>query len=115
MSCKGTVENRIQRHYYNKTAAEVKAEMQAQTDKHKHPNPSNKKEALSHLTRQCSFEYVGDFQRCSNDMMAIYSDPIGYGHDMAYHYSRIWKAMSPTKRGVEDGNDTFEIVKIHPK
>lgn len=113
--CKGVVENRIQRHYYMKSVDELKAEMEVKEAKHKHPNPQNKKEALAHLTRHCEHEYVADFQRAANDMMAVYSDPIGYAHDMAYHYHRITKVMSPTKRGVEDGNDSLEIVKLHPK
>jgi len=115
VACKGVVENRIQKQYYNKSASEVRAEMQVKAEKHKHPNPKNKKEELAHLTRQCDFEYTPDFQRAANDMMAVYSDPVGYSHDMAYHYSRIWKAMNPSKRNVEDGNDSFEIVKLNPK
>ena len=81
----------------------------------KHPNPTNRKEELAHLTHHCNYEYVPEFQRWANDMMAVYSDPQGYGQDMAYHYHRIWKAKSPTRRNVEDGNDAFEIIKIHPK
>jgi hypothetical protein len=112
---KGVVENRIQRQYYNKTAEELKAEMEIKEAKHKHPNPTNKKEAMAHLTRQPDHEYVADFQRAANDMMAVYSDPVGYAHDMAYHYHRISKVMSPSKCRVEDGNDSIEIVKLHPK
>lgn len=112
---KGIVENRIAKHYYNKSGKEVLAEIDAKTEKLKHPNPKNRKEAMAHLTQLPSYEYVADFQRWSNDMMAIYSDPILYSQDMAYHYHRIWKVMNPTRTGCDNGNDSFEIVKIHPK
>ncbi|CUG85921.1 Hypothetical protein, putative [Bodo saltans] len=112
---KGIVENRISRHYYNKTVEELKSEMAVKEAKHKHPSPQNKKEALAHLTRQCDHEYVADFQRAANDMMAVYSDPIAYSHDMAYHYHRITKVMRPSKSNCEDSNDSLEIVKLHPK
>lgn len=112
---KSVVENRITKHYYNKSPEECRAEMNAQLDKHKVANPKNKKEALEHLTRNPNYEYTADFQRWANDMMAIYSDPVLYGHDMAYHYHRIWKVCNPSHRRCEDGNDVFDIVKIHPK
>lgn len=112
--CKGIVENRVMKHYSNRTVDEHKAERAAAEERTKHPNPLNRKEALGHFTQQCSYEYVPEFQRWSNDMMAVYSDPQGYGHDMAYHYHRIWKGKSLTRRGIEDGNDAFAICKVHP-
>ncbi|KAF8297605.1 hypothetical protein TcYC6_0079580 [Trypanosoma cruzi] len=115
IACKGIVENRITKHYSNRTVEQAKAEREAQIAKSKHPNPRNRKEELSHLTQHCSYEYIPEFQRWANDMMAVYNDPQGYGHDMAYHYHRIWKAKSPTKRGIEDGSGAFEVCKIHPK
>eukprot|EP00796_Vickermania_ingenoplastis_P004914 gene4914-3526_t len=115
ISCKGVVENRITKHYSNRTVEECKAEREAELSKAKHPNPRNRKEELSHLTQHCSYEYVPEFQRWANDMMAVYSDPQGYGHDMAYHYHRIWKAKSLTRRGIEDGSGAFDVCKIHPQ
>lgn len=114
VTCKGVVENRITKHYTNRTVAESKAEREASLAKVKHPNPQNRKDELSHLTRQCDYEYIPEFQRWANDMMAVYSDPQGYGHDMAYHYHRIWKAKSMTRRGVEDGSGAFEVCRIRP-
>lgn len=114
VAAKGIVENRIQKHYTNRTVAESKAERAESTKKTMHPNPLNRKEELSHLTQQCSYEYVPEFQRWANDMMAVYSDPQGYGHDMAYHYHRIWKAKSMTRRGVEDGSGAVDVVRVHP-
>lgn len=114
VACKGIVENRITKHYPNRTVAQHKAESEAAINATRHPNPRNRKEELSHLTHQCSYEYVPEFQRWSNDMMAVYSDPQGYSHDMAYHYHRIWKAKNPTCRGAEDGNGAFEICRVHP-
>lgn len=115
ISCKGVVENRITKHYNNKTVEQCKLEREAEIEKHKHPNPRNRKEELSHLTRQCSYEYIPEFQRWANDMMAVYSDPQDYGHDMAYHYHRIWKAKSLTRRGVEDGSGAFDVCRVHPQ
>lgn len=114
IACKGVVENRITKHYTNRTVAESTSEHQESIRKAKHPNPRDRKEALSHFTHQCSYEYVPEFQRWANDMMAVYSDPQGYGHDMAYHYHRIWKAKSLTRRGIEDGSGAFEVCKVHP-
>lgn len=114
IAAKGIVENRIQKHYTNRTVEESKTERAASTKKALHPHPLNRKEELSHLTQQCSYEYVPEFQRWANDMMAVYSDPQGYGHDMAYHYHRIWKAKSMTRRGVEDGSGAVDICRVHP-
>lgn len=102
------------KHYSNRTVEESKNERAVAEAKARHPNPRNRKEELSHLTQQCSYEYIPEFQRWANDMMAVYSDPQGYGHDMAYHYHRIWKGKSLTRRGVEDGSDAFAICKVHP-
>lgn len=115
ISCKGVVENRITKHYTNKSVEDCKLEREAEIEKLKHPNPRNRKEELSHLTRQCQYEYIPEFQRWANDMMAVYSDPQDYGHDMAYHYHRIWKAKSLTRRGVEDGSGAFEVCRVHPQ
>ncbi|KAG5488517.1 hypothetical protein JIQ42_00124 [Leishmania sp. Namibia] len=114
IAAKGIVENRITKHYTNRTVEESKAERAESIKKTLHPNPRNRKEELSHLTQQCSYEYVPEFQRWANDMMAVYSDPQGYGHDMAYHYHRIWKAKSLTRRGVEDGSGAFDVCRVHP-
>jgi hypothetical protein len=114
VAAKGIVENRITKHYTNRTVEESKAEREENTRKLMHPNPRNRKEELSYLTQQCSNEYVPEFQRWANDMMAVYSDPQGYGHDMAYHYHRIWKAKSLTRRGIEDGSGAVDIVRVHP-
>ncbi|CAD2214212.1 hypothetical protein AGDE_00871 [Angomonas deanei] len=115
IAAKGIVENRIQKHYPNRTVAESKAEYETSVSKKKHPNPRNRKEELSHLTQQCGYEYVPEFQRWANDMMAVHSDPQEYGHDMAYHYHRIWKGKSVTRRGIEDGSGAVDIVRVHPK
>ncbi|KAG5489993.1 hypothetical protein JKF63_00112 [Porcisia hertigi] len=114
IAAKGIVENRITKHYTNRTVEESKAERTESVRKTLHPNPRNRKEELSHLTQHCSYEYVPEFQRWANDMMAVYSDPQGYGHDMAYHYHRIWKAKSMTRRGVEDGSGAFDVCRVHP-
>ncbi|CCW59991.1 unnamed protein product [Phytomonas sp. EM1] len=114
IAAKGVVENRIIKHYTNRTVEQSKAEREASIDAARHPNPMSRKEELSHLTHQCSYEYVPEFQRWANDMMAVYNDPQGYGQDMAYHYHRIWKAKSPTCRGIEDGSGACEICRVHP-
>lgn len=114
IAAKGIVENRITKHYTNRTVEQSKTERTESLRKSLHPNPRNRKEELSHLTQQCSFEYVPEFQRWANDMMAVYSDPQGYGHDMAYHYNRIWKAKSMTRRGIEDGSGAFDVCRVHP-
>ncbi|KAG5463948.1 hypothetical protein LSCM1_00122 [Leishmania martiniquensis] len=114
IAAKGIVENRITKHYSNRTVEESKAEQAESVKKLLHPHPRNRKEELSHLTQHCSYEYVPEFQRWANDMMAVYSDPQGYGHDMAYHYHRIWKAKSLTRRGVEDGSGAFDVCRVHP-
>lgn len=114
IAAKGIVENRITKQYSNRTVEESKTEYAESVKKTLHPNPRNRKEALSHLTQQCNYEYVPEFQRWANDMMAVYSDPQGYGHDMAYHYHRIWKAKSLTRRGIEDGSGAVDICRVHP-
>lgn len=114
IAAKGIVENRIMKQYNNRTVEQSKAEHAAAAARSRHPHPTNRKDELSHFTHHCSYEYVPEFQRWANDMMAVYSDPQGYGHDMAYHYHRIWKAKSLTKRGIEDGSDAFSFSKVHP-
>jgi hypothetical protein len=58
---------------------------------------------------------VADFQRWANDMMAVTSDPQGYSQDMAYHYHKIWKVMSPSKTRCGEGNGAILAAKVHPK
>ncbi|RNF08901.1 hypothetical protein TraAM80_02446 [Trypanosoma rangeli] len=65
------------KHYSNRTVEETKAEREAQIEKSGHPDLRNRREELSHLTHHCGYEYVPEFQRWTNGMMAVYSDPQG--------------------------------------
>ena len=114
IACKGHSENRIFRIYPNRTIEEQTKEREAKLAKIKHPNPKNKKEELSHLSLNCSYEYISDFQRCANDFMALTDNPQAYATDMAYHYHRISKCKTATRRYAETGDDCVAVVKLAP-
>ena len=115
IACKGVSENRIARLFPNKTVKEFVAERDIKVNKLKHPAPKNKKEEMSHLLAGCSYEYVSDFQRAANDFMAMTNDPSLYSTDMAYHYQRISKCKTPTRRYAETGDDCVAVIKLSPK
>jgi hypothetical protein len=114
IACKGITENRIHRLFPKKTIADLQAERDVKINKLKHPAPRNRKEELSHLTAGLSYEYVSDFQRTANDFMAMTNDPSLYATDMAYHYHRISKCKTATKRYAETGDDCVAAIKITP-
>jgi hypothetical protein len=114
IACKGVTENRIARLFPKKTIKELATERDVKINKLKHPFPKNRKEELSHLTAGLSYEYVSDFQRTANDFMAMTNDPSLYATDMAYHYQRISKCKSATRRHAETGNDCVTLLKITP-
>ena len=76
---------------------------------------SSRKEELAHLAARPDYEYVGDFQRAANDMMAVQSDPHRWVTDMSYHYHRIWKVSSASKTNHMDGNGQIEPCRATPQ
>jgi len=112
--CKGIEENRIFHMFPKKSIKDFVNERNAKVEASKVTNPRNRKEELQHLTQRCSHEYNSDLQRTANDFMQVSHDPRGYAEDMAYTYHRIWRVMTPSKRGIDSGNDCFQIVKVFP-
>lgn len=114
VSCKGIVEYRIDRTIAEKPGPEALKDYLSLVESKKHPNPKTRKEALAHCLERPKYEGTSDFQRWSNDLMAVYSDLPKYVHDMQYHMQKVWKVNSPSLTWSNNGNGAIEIVKLHP-
>lgn len=110
---KSKVEYRIPRLYPRKSAKEANEERLKKQQQTMHPNPQSKKEALQHLLERPSYEYVSDYQRAANDMMAVHGTNWEHGADMTYHYHKIWKALKSSRIGAEE-NVNCDGIRVAP-
>lgn len=111
---KGITEYRLTTHLWPKEPKDALADYQQQLLANAATSPATRALALAHLTLRPKYEYTPEFQRWANDMMAVQSDPMGWVNDMAYHYHRVWKIMSPSHTWASDGNGSMEIVRLTP-
>ena len=111
---KGITEMRVVNQLWSKQPPEALVDYKKQLDGTAHPNPSNRKEAMAHLTVRPGYEYIPEFQRWANDMMAIYTEPASVTADMSYHYCRVWKALCPNHTWMADGSGSIELIKVKP-
>eukprot|EP00742_Colponemidia_sp_Colp-10_P026059 GILJ01031762.1.p1 GENE.GILJ01031762.1~~GILJ01031762.1.p1 ORF type:complete len:143 (+),score=22.18 GILJ01031762.1:3-431(+) len=110
---KSKVEYRTPRLYPRKSAKEANEDRLKKEAVTMHPNPQSKKEALQHLLERPSYEYVTDYQRAANDMMAVHGTNWEHGADMQYNYHKIWRALKSSRIGADEGY-AVESLRIAP-
>ncbi len=74
--------------------------------------PKTKKEQMAHLLERPKYEYVADFQRNADDMMAIQSDPRKFCDDMSYHFTRVGKMMNGAATWANENSSCGTFIKM---
>jgi hypothetical protein len=111
---KGVTEMRILTPLWPRAPDEAMVHYKSKLNEHAHPSPKTRAEAMAHLTRRPSYEYIPEFQRWANDLMAIYGIPLEYQQEVSYHYHRLWKVFLPGNFTAMDGNGSIEVVRLKP-
>ncbi len=112
---KGRCEYRLDYTHSNKRGPEALKDMKEAQEKKARDlfkEPKTKKEKLAHLLERPKYEYVADFQRNADDMMAIQSDPRKFCDDMSYHFTRVGKQMNGTGTWMNENSSCGTLLKI---
>lgn len=115
ISAKGRCEYRLDYTHSMKRGPEALKDLKEGQDKKARDlfkEPKSKKEALAHLLERPKYEYVADFQRNADDMMAIQSDPRKFCDDMSYHFTRVGKQMNGSGTWMNENSSCGTFLKM---
>ncbi len=112
VTAKGRCEYRLDYTHSTKRGAEALRDLKEGEEKKAVKNPQSKKEQMAHLLERPKYEYVPDFQRWADDMMAVQSDPRKFCDDMSYHFVRVGKNFNGSQTWVSEASSCGQFNKL---
>ena len=112
---KGDTTFRLQKKHSEKDAKGALKKYWDNLEQQKPKTFANRKEELAHLAARPSYEYMSYLQRAADDLTAVVDHPQQYVTDVPYHYNKLWKAITMSKTGCENGNGEIEMMRTIPQ